>query len=83
MVQKDKNLLTSILIFVWSNLSDILFNACKTNNCAVTVADTGLPGRANIYLILPLKLHVANVVGFLLKNNQIYITSSFDLIHFI
>lgn len=44
--------------------SRISFRSGRRNKRAVTVADTGFPGRHRRYFFLDKNMHVANVVGF-------------------
>lgn len=45
-------------------LPHISFRRGKRNKRAVTVADTGFPGKHRKYFFLSRNVHVANVVGF-------------------
>lgn len=50
----------------------ILRSAGKTKRWQVTVADTGFPGNPNTKRFSSIKLHVANVVGFLKRVKAIF-----------
>lgn len=63
---------TLAFTIVWKGFCqpDNFRHAGITNKFAVTVADTGFPGKLKTNFLTPLTMHVANVVGLLFHKNM-------------